>query len=264
MDELNQELLKENRTTTHNISLSKFFLDFKSFLDSIKQIFSSIEINIANKTSEFISENKSNSEDNSNKLYNILLKLFENKVKIEKYKYSYFDASKVLIEQEKKMKEKNKNKESIDKYGNISEGQKQIYKEELNKFNNILDEEEQQYHSIINNYTTGYTNKINCLINSMILFKNYGKMFSDKYKQMLINIERIIPIINVKSDVKYYKRDNNYIENKRRFLKEDFFDYELLKKSTEKKEEQEEDEEGETKLYLENNLISMKNLAAKI
>ena len=102
LEELNQELFKENRTSTHNISLSKFFLDFKSFLENIKQIFSLIESNIANKITEFISENKSNNEDNSNKLYNILVKLSENKAKIEKYKYSYFDASKVLIEQEKK------------------------------------------------------------------------------------------------------------------------------------------------------------------
>ena len=262
LEELNQELFKENRTSTHNISLSKFFLDFKSFLDNIKQIFSALELNIANKITEFISENKSSSEDNSNKLYNILVKLSENKAKIEKYKYSYFDASKVLIEQEKKMKEKNKNKEVIDKYGNISEGQKQIYKEELNKFNNILDEEEENYLSIINNYSTGYKNKINCLVNNMIVFKNYGKMFLDKFKEMLINVERSIPIINVKSDVEYFKQDNNYLnENKRRFLKEDFLDYELLKKSIEKNEDQE--EEGETKLYFENNLVSMKNIVAK-
>ena len=49
-----------------------------------------------------ISENKSKAQDNSNKLYNILVKLSENKAKFEKYKYSYFDASKVFIEQEKK------------------------------------------------------------------------------------------------------------------------------------------------------------------
>ena len=86
LEELNQELFKENRTSTHNISLSKFFLDFKSFLENIKQIFSLIESNIANKITEFISENKSSSEDNSNKLYNILVKLSENKAKIEEFR----------------------------------------------------------------------------------------------------------------------------------------------------------------------------------
>ena len=90
LEELNQELLKENRTSTYNISLTKFFLDFKSFLENIKQLFSLVEINISEKIDEFIIENKSNAEDNSNKLYGILVKLAENKAKVEKFKYSYF------------------------------------------------------------------------------------------------------------------------------------------------------------------------------
>ena len=263
LEELNQELLKENRTSTYNISLTKFFLDFKSFLENIKQLFSLVEINISEKIDEFIIENKSNAEDNSNKLYGILVKLAENKAKVEKFKYSYFDASKAMFEQEKKLKEKNKNKEGVDKYGNISEGQKQIYKEELNKFNNILIEEEEKYKIIIDKYLTEYKNKINCLITSLITFKNYGKIFEDKFKEILINIERTIPIINVKNDVEYHKQDMNYLnENKKRFLKEDFLDYEILKKSIEKKDNNE--EEGESnQLYFENNLMSMKNIVAK-
>ena len=110
LEEFIQEINKETRNTTYTISLSRFCLDIKQFLDGSKLVFSSIEKNIVEKINEFISENKLNSEDNNNKLYNILVKLAENKAKIEKYKYSYFDACKVMIEQEKKMKEKNKNK----------------------------------------------------------------------------------------------------------------------------------------------------------
>ena len=263
LEELNQELSKENRTSTHNISLTKLFLDFKSFLENIKQLFSLIDINIVEKIDEFIQENKSNSEENSNKLYSILVKLSESKAKMEKYKYSYFEASKTMIEKEKKNLEKKKSGNGVDKYGNISEGQKQIYREELNKFNNMLDEEEEEYQKIINKYTEGYKNKINCLITSIITFKSYGKIFEDKLKEMLTNIERSIPIINVKNDIKYYKIDMNYLnENKRRFLKEEFLDYEILKKGIEAKEKEEE-EEGETRLYVEHNLSSMKNIVAK-
>ena len=35
LEELNKELFKENRTTTHNILLSKLLIDFKSFLENI-------------------------------------------------------------------------------------------------------------------------------------------------------------------------------------------------------------------------------------
>ena len=264
LEELSKELFKENRTTTHNISLSKLIIDFKSFLENINQLFSLIEINIVEKITEFISENKSNAQDNSNKLYNILVKLCENKAKIEKYKYSYFDASKVFIEQEKKMKERNKGKESLDKYGNISEGQKQIYKEELTKFNNILDEEEEQYLNIIDNYSNGYKNKINCIMTNITLFKSYGKIFMEKFKELLTNIERSIPIINIKNDVEYFKQDNNYLnENKRRFLKEDFLDYELLKKNIENNEENYETGNNNSSLYSESSFGSMKNMISK-
>ena len=222
-----------------------------------------MEKNISDKIIEFISENKTNFEENNNKLHDMMIKLAENKAKIEKYKHSYFDASKVMFDQEKKIKEKNKSKESVNKYENISEGQKQIYKEELNKFNDILDEEEEQYKSIVENYSKCYQEKINCLINYMILFKNCIKSYLEKYKEMLTNVERSIPIINVRTDVEYFRQDMNYTnENDRRFIKEDFLDYELLKKSIEQNEEDDEDNDG-NKIYFENNSISMKNVIAK-
>ena len=264
LEELNQEITKETRNTSHNMSFSRFYIDFRSFLDNIKQIYSSIEKNISDKITEFISENKSNFEENNTKLHEMLIKLAENKAKIEKYKYSYFDASKVLYEQEKKIKEKNKSKESVNKYENISEGQKQIYKEELNKFNEILDEEEEQYKIIISNYSNCYQEKINFLVKNMVLFKNCIKSYLEKYKEMLTNVERSIPVINAKNDVEYFRQDMNYTnENKRRFIKEDFLDYELLKKSIEQNEEDEEEENIGNNIYFENNSISMKNIIAK-
>ena len=264
LEELNQELIKETRNTSHNLSFYRFYIDFKSFLDNIKQIYSSIEKNISDKITEFISENKSNIEENNNKLHEMLIKLAENKAKIEKYKYSYFDASKVLFEQEKKIKEKNLSKESVNKYENISEGQKQIYKEELNKFNEILDEEEEQYKIIISNYSNCYQEKINCLVKNMVLFKNCVKSYLEKYKEMLTNVERSIPVINARNDVEYFRQDMNYTnENKRRFIKEDFLDYELLKKSIEQNEQNEEEENTGNKIYFENNSISMKNIISK-
>ena len=264
LEELSTEISKETRNTSHNISFSRFCLDFKTYLDNIKTIYSSMEKNISDKIIEFISENKTNFEENNNKLHDMLIKLAENKAKIEKYKHSYFDASKVMFDQEKKIKEKNKSKESVNKYENISEGQKQIYKEELNKFNDILDEEEEQYKSIVENYSKCYQEKINCLINYMILFKNCIKSYLEKYKEMLTNVERSIPIINVRTDVEYFRQDMNYTnENKRRFIKEDFLDYELLKKSIEQNEEEDDEDNDGNKIYFENNSISMKNVIAK-
>ena len=218
LEEFYQEISKETRTTTHNISFSNFYHDFKLFLDNQKQIFISFEKNIANKISEFILENKSCIENINNKLYNILVKLSESKSKMEKYKHSYFDACKVAMEQEKKMKGKNSSNNISNKYENISETQKQVYKEELNKFNNILDEQEEQYQLIIINYSDEYQKKINLYKESLASFNLLGTNFGVKYKEMLINLERFINFINIKNDVEYFKQDRNYINE----TKDDF------------------------------------------
>ena len=78
----------------------------------------------------------------------------------------------------------------------------------------------------------------------MVLFKNQAKKFLDKYKEMLNNLEKSIPLINAKTDLEKFKQETNYVnENKRRFLKEEFLDYELLKKSIEQNEVIGEDDE---------------------
>ena len=98
----------------------------------------------------------------------------------------------------------------------------------------------------------------------MVLFKNQAKKFLDKYKEMLNNLEKSIPLINAKTDLEKFKQETNYVnENKRRFLKEEFLDYELLKKSIEQNEVIGEDDENSNNIYFESNSISMKNIILK-
>ena len=236
LEEFYQELFKENHTTSHNISFSNFYQDFKSYLDKCKEILISIEKNISEKISEYILEHQNVNEETTNKLYSILVKLNENKTKLEKFKHNYFDACKDLMEQEKKLKgKKTKYKEIMSKYENISENQKQIYKDELSKFNKILDENEEQYQTIINNYHREYKNKLKFYIEIMKKFHEHGKNYSDIHKDILMKIERFTQYVNIKRDMEYFLQDMNYInENKRRFLNEQFLDYEIFKKNLEK------------------------------
>ena len=108
LDDFYQELYKENHTTTYNISFSNFYQDFKSFLGKIKEILITIDKNISNKISEYILEHQSVNEETTTKLYSMLVKLNENKSKLEKFKHNYFDACKIAMDQEKKIKGKNK------------------------------------------------------------------------------------------------------------------------------------------------------------
>ena len=235
LEEFYQELFKENHTTSHNISFSNFYQDFKSYLDKFKEILISIDKNISEKISEYIIQHQSINEETTNKLYSILVKLNENKIKLEKYKHNYFDASKVLMEQEKKYKEKKNYKDIMSKFENNSENHKQIYKDELSKFNKILDENEEQYQTIINNYHKEYKNQIKFYIEIMNKFRDYGKNYSDLHKDILMKIERFTQYVNVNRDMEYFLQDMNYInENKRRFLNEQFLDYEIFKKNLEK------------------------------
>lgn len=81
---------------------------------------------------------------------------------------------------------------------------------------------------------------------------------------MLNNLEKSIPLINAKTDLEKFKQETNYVnENKRRFLKEEFLDYELLKKSIEQNEVIGEDDENSNNIYFESNSISMKNIILK-
>ena len=235
LDEFYQELFKENHTTTYNISFSNFYQDFKSFLGKIKDILLLVDQNISNKISNYIIEHQNVNEETTTKLYTMLVKLNENKSKLEKYKHNYFDACKIAMDQEKKFKGKNKYKDIMSKYETISENQKQIYKEELAKYNKVLDENEEQYQTIINNYLKENRNKLKFLIEMMNTFVEYGRNYEEVHKDILVKIERFTQFVNIKRDMEYFLKDINFInENKRRFLIEQFLDYEIFKKNIEK------------------------------
>ena len=235
LDDFYQELYKENHTTTYNISFTNFYQDFKSFLGKTKDLLIIIDKNISNKISEYIGEHQAFNEETNTKLYSMLIKLNENKSKLEKFKHNYFDACKIAMDQEKKMKGKNKFKEIMSKYETISENQKQIYKEELAKYNKVLDENEEQYQSVISNYLNEYKNKLKFLVDIMNKFVEYGKNYGEIHKEILVKIERFTQFVNIKRDMEYFLKDINFInENKRRFLNEQFLDYEIFKKNIEK------------------------------
>ena len=66
--------------------------------------------------------------------------------------------------------------------------------------------------------------------------------------------------------MEYFRQDMNYTnENKRRFIKEDFLDYELLKKNIENNEENIEtgNNNNNSSLYSESSFGSMKNMISK-
>ena len=255
LDEFFQELFKENHTTTNNISLSNFYQDFKQYLDKLKELFSKIDKEMSDKLSDHINKYQATNEDTINVLYSILIKLNDNKTKLEKVKHNYFDACKITMDQEKKIKGKNRYKEILSKYENISENQKQIYKEELNKFNKVLEENEEQYIEAINKYQNKHKEKLKFLVGVLNKFQGYCNELTEFNKDFLTKLERSIQFVNIKRDMEYFVQDTNYInENKKRFLKEQFLDYEIFKKKTEKSQNNKDNRgfDGDSSINLNN------------
>jgi hypothetical protein len=180
-------------------------------LGKIKDVLVLIDQNISNKISDYISDYQNVNEETTTKLYTMLVKLNENKSKLEKYKHNYFDACKIAMDQEKKIKGKSKYKDIMSKYETISENQKQIYKEELAKYNKVLDENEEQYQSIINNYLKENKNKLKFLVDMMNKFVSYGKDYEEIHKDILVKIERFTQFVNIKRDMEYFLKDINFI-----------------------------------------------------
>ena len=234
LEEFYQELNKENRTTTHNISFGNFYKDFKSYIEKVKDIFIQINKNISDRITEYIIRYQNICEESNNKLNTMLSILSENKIKLEKDKYNYFDSCKTEIEYEKKSKGKNKQKD-ISKYEANSENHKKIYKNELKKFNELLENNEKRYQIIINNYENEYSYKLKFLSEIINKFNEYGKNFNDIHHDLLTKLEKNMEFISIKRDLEYFKKDINYInDDKKRFITEKFLDYEIFKKHKEK------------------------------
>ena len=234
LEEFYQELNKENRTTTHNITFANIYKDFKSYIEKVKDIFAQINKNITEKINEYIIRYQNICEESNCKLNTMLSTLSENKIKLEKEKYNYFDSCKTEIEYEKKLKGKNKQKD-ISKYETNSENLKKIYKTELDKFNKLLENNEKRYQIIINNYENEYSNKLKFLSEIINIFNQYGKNYNDIHHELLTKLEKNIEFISIKRDLEYFKKDINYInDDNKRFLTEKFLDYEILKKHMEK------------------------------
>jgi hypothetical protein len=109
-------------------------------------MFNNINTNVSDKLSETLKKMVTNNNIGVERLTKLSQILSENKLKLEKFKYNYFNACKVVIEQEnkiiklkdnKKLKEEDfvKNNEILGKYVLNAENLESTYKSELNKCN---------------------------------------------------------------------------------------------------------------------------------
>ena len=240
LEEYFTELRKEPSSTTNNITFLSFYNDIHRALLNLGKIFDNINLNVTNKLNDALKKMVANNNSAIEKLSKLSQILNDNKLKLEKFKYNYFNACKIVIEQEnkiiklkdnKKLKEEDfvKNNEILEKYVTNTENMETSYKTELNKFNKLIETKEENYGNIIKVFKDEYQRKLISIFNCFDELKKAVNSSNDINKELLFKIDKASKCINIERDLVLFSEHNNYYnENKKRFLPEIFLDYKMF------------------------------------
>ena len=244
MEEFCYEVNKEEYfPSTLNKSINTLFLELKQILDKFQNVISNIEKDIINKIIEFDKNYKINFKNSINNLTNLNDYLSDNKNKLEKVKYNYFESCKQVQDYDKKYIS-GKNKENIkeDEYAKITEqfqklketskNKKVNYRIEVTKFNDLLLSNENYYIDIINEISKQEEERNQFYTNIFLSLNNYLNQYNSEAKDCLQKNLKYIDDIFSKRDTKmfsiYFNKTNNNKEHNR-FIFEEFFDLENIK-----------------------------------
>ena len=240
LEEYYAELRKEPSSTTNNITFLSLYSDTHRAVEKIGGIFDNINLNIVGKLNEMLKNMVINNNIGLEKLSKLSQTINENKLKLEKFKYNYFNACKSVIEQEnkiiklkdnKKMKEDDfaKNNELLGKYESNAQNLESSYKSELSKFNKLLESSENTYSDIIKIFKAEHHNKLSVISDILKELKKDVNSSSDINNEFNFKIDKALKCLNIERDVEIYSEANNYYnESNKRFLSEKFFDYKLF------------------------------------
>ena len=240
LEEYFTELRKEPSSTTNNITFLSFYNDIHRALLNLGKIFDNINLNVTNKLNDALKKMVANNNSAIEKLSKLSQILNDNKLKLEKFKYNYFNACKIVIEQEnkiiklkdnKKLKEEDfvKNNEILEKYVTNTENMETSYKTELNKFNKLIETKEENYGNIIKVFKDEYQRKLISIFNCFDELKKAVNSSNEINKELLFKIDKASKCINIERDLVLFSEHNNYYnENKKRFLPEIFLDYKMF------------------------------------
>ena len=240
LEEYFAELRKEPSNTTNNITFLSFYNDIHRAFQKYGEIFNNINTNISDKLSEIYKKMISNHNTALEKLIKLSNILAENKIKLEKFKNNYFNACKVVIEQEnkiiklrdnKKLKEEDflKNNETLGKYVSNAESLESTYKSELNKYNKLIETGEEAYGQIIKIFKDEYKNKLSTIFNCFEELKNIINTSNTINNELHFKTDKACKCLNIERDLNIFSEQNNYYnENKKRFFLERFLDYKLF------------------------------------
>ena len=237
-------LKKENSSATHIICLTNFYNGINKYFDRMKVTFQNLDNKCANKILEFSNNFKTNITKSINNISNIDMRLKEQKINLEKAKNDYFNANKNATSQEskiihlkesknKKEEEFKKNNDILEKYNETLDSMKSIYLVEINKYNKFSVNYEKNYNIEVEKIYKEHEKKIVFFYEILNNFKKEINDFGDSNKDVANLIEKLNKSTNIERDVSLFKDENNFCnENNKRFILEEFLNYEVFKNST--------------------------------
>ena len=235
------ELKKEDESTTLNISLSNIFNEYTSFFNKFKETFNSIDKEVGEKISDFEKEYKIKNKENVANLNKISIQINESKQQLDKIKNAYFDSCKEILDIEKKIDPKKLNDEELlrmtqkrIKLKENGEEKKEIYQKEVKKFNQLLDSLEDEYTATLALFKNEQNSKILLYIEILNNLNSISKKHDEALNNNIAQINKYKEKINIRRDLKLFEHDFNHLNSstKKRFMKENFLNYDLRRRNS--------------------------------
>ena len=245
LDEFYYEVSKENRNTSYNKYLLNIYSKKKNFLEKMRIYFINIEKNYGDKFAEFEKDYKNKNKDFISKLNAMNTSLSNEKLQLDKWKTQYFDLCKESVNIENKIKTLQNNQDKKDALNKLQsqlkinkelkESKKNDYKIHQENLNKLMNFFENNYFKLINEIENKDIEKmkyINKLINDC---NQLLVLFMKDLNEYLHEIDSLKKTLNAKSDWKTLRNEFNFnvendINKEKRFILEDFLDYDTIKK----------------------------------
>ena len=248
LDAFYLDILKEDRTTTYNKLLINIYNEKKDFIEKIKIFFSNIDKNYGDKLAEYEKDYKKKGKDLIYKITKMNEDLTKGKIQLDKWKNQYFEYCKYSIDLEKKIKSlenQNEKKDALNKLNSqlntneeLKEIKKKNYEREKNNLNKQLIFYENDYYNIKNTIENEDVEKMQFVINVIKDSNQNNILFMKDFNDHLNKIEILKNKLNARNDWKKLRKEFNFnveedINKEKRFLLEEFLDYDTFKKEEE-------------------------------
>lgn len=233
-------LMKYDNHSSNSKKIFDFYRLFEKHLTKVQAISNTFDTELVKPTVLITNHLKEKNINELSNLKKLISSTIEQKKKYEIAKHSYFDSCKKAEIQERKVSdsknpiEEKKQHDILYKLRIEAEEESQRYKAEHKKTNDLYEENEKKYIPIVNNLRDNEESRINFISFHFEKFINYFEDFANSIQNVIKSLHESIVQVQTENDIKLYDEKFSFIyKNKERFLKEDYFTYDIYRRNIE-------------------------------